>query len=480
MTAAAFESRVRAWCRREGLLPRGAAAVVAASGGPDSTALLHVLASLAPAENWRLAVAHLDHALRPDSAADAAFVRAQAAALGLPFYCARVEVRALPASRRRSPEEAARLARRSFLARAAARFGADAVALGQTADDQAETVLLNLMRGAGTLGAAAMPPAVGLFVRPLLPLWRDDVLAYLNALGAAWRDDPTNRDPRYTRNWVRLELLPALTARFPRLKESLVALAAAARAEECALEAQTAELLEPLVEAGGGGEFRLAGAFAAAFPEALRGRAVRQLYRCLTGSFTGLERRHVEAVLALGVGGAVSLPANARAARDAAGWVFRRAFVAPELRAWSAVVPTPGVVTLPPLGIEISAASARAPAVMAGRGLDEVWLDEAVAGRGVVVRRWRGGDALAPVGLGGRKKLQDLFTDAKVPAAARRLWPVVTAGDGVIWVPGLALAEGVAARPAAPSIFLKCSRRGGPLANGDDARRSHELQGKNI
>ncbi len=459
-----FEGRVAEWCRREEILPPGCAAVVAASGGADSTALLHCLAALAPAAAWRLAVAHLDHGLRAASGEDAAFVRGQAAALGLPFFTARVEVGALASSRSRSPEEAARRARRSYLTRVAVAWGADAVALGHTADDQAETVLLNLLRGAGTLGLAAMTPAHGLFVRPLLGQTRADARTYLNERGLAWREDETNRDPAFSRNWVRLEVLPALDERFPHVRETLVALAAAARGEEAFLEGQAAAYLGPMITAASSSTVSLAPFFPAALPEALRGRAARQIYRRLVGSTAGLERRHVADVVTLAPGGAVSLPGGVRVSRGDEGLVFTKAEGGPALTAWEVDLDVPGRTVITPLGLEVVATEGMAPWEMTGKGWGEVWVDASRAEGPLAARGWRDGDWIRPVGLAGRKKLQDIFTDAKVPAAARRRWPVVTSGDDVIWVPALALAEEAAARPATAAVHLRCFRSGGAEA----------------
>ncbi len=471
---AEFEKKVLAWCRREGILPPGASALVAASGGPDSTALLYSLGALAAAERWRLGVAHLDHALRPESADDAAFVRRQAASLGLPFLDARVDVRSHPAGAGRSTEEAARIARRSFLIRAAREFGADAVALGHTVDDQAETVLLNLTRGAGTLGLAAMPPATDIFVRPLLARTRTDALAYLDELGVPWREDPTNRDPSFLRNWFRLEVLPTLEARTPGVRASFASLAASARADEAALERRTAALLSRLVIYRGEVQITLAPSFPAALPEVLRGRAVRQLYDELVGSKRGLDRRHVEDVLSLREDGAVCLPAGVTARRAADGVRFERTRAEPALRYWSAEVVVPGRTSVAPVGVEIVAALARAPAELRGRGLAEAWLDERFAATPLRVRAWRDGDRVRPVGLGGVKKLQDIFVDAKVPASERRRRPVVCAGRDILWVPGLVLAEGAGAPAGEPAVHM---RRLGPSAPPASRERTyHGLQ----
>lgn len=476
--AVEFEKEVLAWCRRERILPPGAAVLVAASGGPDSTALLYCLDALAKGERWRIGVAHLDHGLRPESADDAAFVRRQATSLGLPFLAARVEVRSLPTSEGRSLEDAARVARRSFLARAAKDFDAGAVALGHNLDDQAETVLLNLTRGTGTLGLAGMPPAAGIFVRPLLGRSREEILAYLDDLGVPWREDPTNRDTTFVRNWFRLEVLPALEARMPGAAAAFAALAAAARADEAALERRTATLLSRLVVAASGREVRLDAAFPAALPAELRGRAVRRVFRELVGSTDGLSRRHVEDALSLREGGAVCLPSGVVARRDGKGATFRRAESGPMLGVWEAVLAVPGNTQVLPAGVAIAAKLAPAPARLRGLGLEEVWLDERYAAARMLVRSWREGDYIRPVGLGGRKKLQDIFVDSKVPREERSRWPVVCEGSNVLWVPALALAEGAAAAPGTPAVHLTWLRRRTPADATASERTRYGLPGE--
>ena len=212
-----LERDVERWCRRHRLLPAGCRVVAAVSGGPDSTALLHVLAGLsARRRGFRLVVAHLDHGLRgARGAADAAFVRREAARLGLPVRIGRARIRS---RRGRTPEADARTARYAFLGRVARLVRADRVALGHTADDQAETVLHRLCRGCGLRGASAMAPARPLektsriqVVRPLLSATRAEVLAYLRSRRISFRTDETNRTSDWTRNRIRNRILPRLS-----------------------------------------------------------------------------------------------------------------------------------------------------------------------------------------------------------------------------------------------------------------------------
>ncbi len=207
-------------CDRRGVVAPGETVVVACSGGPDSTALLDAMARLAPPRGWRLHAVHVDHGLRSGSAAEARVVEALARARGLPFTGLRVEV-----PRGASLQDQARRVRLAALSEVAVAVGASAIALGHTADDQAETVLMRLLTSATPRSLRAMAEREGRTARPLLGVWRDATLAYCAALGIEPLDDPGNRDPRFLRSRVRHELLPALEEVFPAARRRLVVLA---------------------------------------------------------------------------------------------------------------------------------------------------------------------------------------------------------------------------------------------------------------
>ncbi len=226
----ALIDRVRAFCDRYDLLPGDSTVVVAVSGGPDSLCLLHLLQRLSHARRLRLHVAHLDHQLRSDSQDDARFVAEVAAAMQLPITVGQADVAALARARRGGVEEAARVARLTFLEQVARSIDAGRVALGHTADDQAETVVLRLLRGAGPAGLAAMRPRRRLrvadrsapwIVRPLLETTRAEVEAYCREHGLVPRRDPSNESDTYLRNRVRGYILPLLKTYNPNIVATL-------------------------------------------------------------------------------------------------------------------------------------------------------------------------------------------------------------------------------------------------------------------
>ncbi|MGA8014573.1 MAG: tRNA lysidine(34) synthetase TilS [Candidatus Dormiibacterota bacterium] len=207
-------------CDLRGVIRPSETVVIACSGGPDSSALVEALARLAPPRGWRLHVVHVDHGLRPDSGAEASAVAGLADRLGLAFSAVRVTVDKGP-----SLQDQARRARHRALADAAGSLGATAIALGHTADDQAETVLMRLLTSATPASLRAMSEREGRLARPLLHVWRETTLAYCAALALEPLDDPSNRDRRYLRSRVRHDLLPALELVFPGARRRLTVLA---------------------------------------------------------------------------------------------------------------------------------------------------------------------------------------------------------------------------------------------------------------
>jgi len=326
-----------------GLAGPGRPLLVAVSGGVDSTVLLHVLAEGAGELGAPVAAGHVHHGLRGAGAdADAAFVAERAAALGVAFLCERVdpEARRQGRSSRARPtlQEAARSLRYAALARLAARWSgeaglprAPALATAHTADDQAETVLLRLLRGCGPEGLAGIPErsADGGVVRPLLGAERAEVEAFARARGLPWREDPSNADPRYARSRLRARWLPGLAADFnPRLLRALGDLAEAQREEAAwtaaVVEAEAPRWLEPAP--GGGVRVRRAGF--EALPVALARRLVRRAWTGLAGR-RDLSRVHLERLRHFAVAGragaVLELPSGIRVRAEADGVVLWRA-----------------------------------------------------------------------------------------------------------------------------------------------------------
>lgn len=453
--------RVLATIRRRGLCPEGARVVAAVSGGSDSVGLAHLLAELSAAGALQLVgVAHVNHRLRgADSDRDAEFCARVAADCRVPLDVETCEVAELAARPGRSLEEAAREARYACLERARQRLGADVVAVGHTRDDQAETVLMRLVRGSGARGLGAILPRRGQVIRPLLDLRRADLAAYLERTGRTWVVDGTNQDRGRARNRLRHDVLPPLVAaEGDAVVDALARAADIARADEALLSDLTTAAVERVVRRAGP-PLCLDAAALAAEPLALRRRVVQRLLQDVAGrapSFAAVES--VVGLLEGGRPGGLDLPGGRVELSAAAGVLLIRAGRGsdrpPGFTAWQYRLPVPGEVAVREAGGTVRATL---DTTAAARGADprRAVLDGAAVGPVLVVRAWRPGDRMRLPDGSGRKKVQDLFVDRKVPRAERHAVPLVTAADGrVIWVAGHAVAGGFRPTGATKSVVV--------------------------
>ena len=301
--------QVLAFCDRYALLPTGATLVVAVSGGPDSLSLLHLLRRIAPRRQLQLHVAHLDHRLRPDSPADAEFVAQIAAAWQLPATIGQADVAAIAREQRTGIEETARAVRSRFLLETAQTLGATAIALGHTADDQAETVVMRLLRGAGLSGLAAMRPkrladehsarsdqTPIVLIRPLLETSRTEVEAYCAEQQLTPRYDSSNELPIFTRNRVRGYIIPLLKTYNPAIVATLGRTARVCAEEDELLSELTEQVWAEIAQVGANGivfERRRWDQL----HRALQRRLVRKAAQLLDAE-AELEAKHIDAILA--------------------------------------------------------------------------------------------------------------------------------------------------------------------------------------
>jgi tRNA(Ile)-lysidine synthase len=447
---------VRRTIRSHGLLPGGTRVAVALSGGADSVALLFALREIAEAEGFVIVgAAHLNHQLRgADADADAEFCRDLTAALQMPSDIERVDVAMLASETGTSLEHAAHNARYAFFDRAAARLGATAIAVAHTKEDQAETFLLRLLRGAGPRGLSGIHPRAGIVVRPLIETSRSCVREFLRAADITFREDATNADVAIPRNRIRHELLPLLDARFsPGIVDVLDRAAAIAREDADYLEAAARAAVARLVSKTPRG-WELDADALLAEPPAIARRVIRIAQQTAAGPerFVGFDAG--EAVRRFAVSkstGQLDLPGHR---------VNRRggSIVLTGSRGREKPVPAvdfiyqlevPGQVAVPEAACAISADFRPVPS---GRSAHEVWH---LAGRSheaviearclaapLAVRNRRPGDTFRPLGLNGRKTLQDFFVDAKIDRCERETTPVIVDSAGrIVWVAGHALAE---------------------------------------
>ncbi|MBW6512390.1 MAG: tRNA lysidine(34) synthetase TilS [Desulfuromonadaceae bacterium] len=414
----------------EHLVDSGDAVLVAVSGGIDSVVLLHLLHALAPRLPVTLHAAHLDHAIRRNSAEDTAFVIDLCDRLAVQLTTERIDVPALAAAQRTGLEEAGRQARRDFLCRVARQHNCQVIALGHHADDQAETVLHRLLRGSSASGLAGMRLHHGACIRPLLRVTRADIEGYAAEHHLNWCEDVSNRDITFTRNRIRHQLLPQLREFNPRIDRHLVALAERLAVEEDFWSGVVAKHFDRLLTDSRDG-LRLSVAGLQALHRGVRRRVLRHALGVVRGSVMTLAAPQIAALERL-------LHGSSQAELDLPGvWAARRyselwlRTAAPSCQPFSVIVAGPGIIDLPqgdrlvfsygppqgedPLAVEFSAATLSFP---------------------LTIRSFQPGDRLQPAGGAGSRKLKELFIDAKIERERRRSWPLLV-GEDILWIPGL-------------------------------------------
>jgi tRNA(Ile)-lysidine synthase len=454
----ALLQRVQQTIRDYRMLEPGHTVLVAVSGGADSMALLHILWRLREPLALQLWVAHLNHQMRPDAGGDARLVETVAGALGLRYVGATRDVPAYRRLHKGSPEDAARRVRYAFLRATATEVGAERIAIGHTADDQAETVLLHLLRGAGLRGLCGMPAVRGAIVRPLIQVVRRDILAYVQAHHLSFRDDPSNTQRRYRRNRLRLDVLPVLQQHFnPRLSHTLARTAQLLAEDEAALQALTQQYFCAAARATASGAVALQLAVLASLPIALQRRVFRWALAEVIGDLHGLTARHIAAIVALTRSGA----GNQRLTFPRGVVVERRYDLllihqqaATTVGHVAVPLPVPGACRLDELGVTITTERLPRHAVAgAFPSGDVTWLDADRLGSEVMVRTRRAGDRFQPLGSRSAKKLKAFLIDAKIPRALRDRLPLVATGRGIAWVAGVRPAEWAKVGPETATVL---------------------------
>ncbi len=433
-----MEKRFESLLRARGLLRAGDSVLVAVSGGADSVALLCLLLGLRERWGLSIAVAHMDHGLRAQSAGDSDFVRDLCLRFEVPFHVREISIPDLHRPGLGGVEALARAERRRFLFDLAHQQGCSCIALGHHRDDQAETVVHRLLRGSGASGLAAMRPRSGLLIRPLLEFGRSEIRQYLASKGESFVEDESNRDLRFTRNRIRHELLPLLRDYNPRIDIHLSALADRLGVEEDFWQQQVDAWLEKSGCAAEGG----LGLDVAALLElhmALRLRVLRESLRRVRGSLSGIEAVHLDSVaLRLEARGDWSMDLPASVVLRSGGQLLVLRQIPALQRLEPLVMDAEGLYELSS-GEWLRLSLEHAPGAKGGQ------FAEFDAGSCFLPFRVRGrvpGDRLRPSGMMGHKSLKDLLIEQRVPRYRRDLVPLVCFGEELLWVAGVRRCEG--------------------------------------
>ena len=452
-----MRDQVLHYIRERQLLKAGDRVAVAVSGGADSVALLRVLIELRAELGIVLFVAHFNHQLRgEESDADERFVAELASEHNLPFFAGRADVRAHAAANKLSLEHAARELRYQWLTNLAREESLDAIATAHNSDDQAETVLMKFLRGAGTRGLAGIHAVHtghgSRIIRPLLETPRREIESYLNALNQPWREDHTNLDTQHTRNRIRHELLPLLERDYnPNLRQLLNETAEISAEEEAEWEARAGQYVNRWHK----DERRMLledqpGCVVWKFTResvALQRRAMKCFLE-RHGIATGFQ--HVEAVRLCGRGGpsVVNLPGGWRAQRDGSWLELVPPSAATDeeaVRTYEYFLSVGGRCGIPEAGVELKLTIVVAK--LAASEPPGSLLKLIGVGHPLLVRNWLPGDRFRPAHSASEEKLKRLFAEKRIPAEQRRLWPVALGGPQIVWVRGFPVAHDFAWTP---------------------------------
>jgi len=439
--------RVYEYIKKHNMLEPGHKVVVGVSGGADSLALIHILGQISKYMSLTLYVAHVNHGLRGQAAReDANFVEAMAREWGYEFFLREANVSKLAREWGLSEEEAGRKVRYDFFKEVLDKVGGHRIALAHHRDDQAETILHNIIRGTGLAGLSGIKPVRDeIFIRPLLEISRKEIEEYCHQNDLRYRIDHTNEEIIYTRNRIRHMVIPMIEEHFnPNFSSSLVRMGDILREEEDFLAHYTNQVFNKIAKHKDN-EVKISLSDFIKCHKAIQARILRQGLELLKKDLVGIEQVHIEGVLNLAlnsnVGATLNLPADIKARKDYDYLVLSigkttegKDFVpVPE---FLYELPIPGRVFIPELGVEISAQLQDKSTVL-NKGNKCIYIDaEAVQGDRLFVRNRRNGDRFKPLGMKGTKKLKDFFIDNKISRYKRDSIPLVVDKDNIIWVIG--------------------------------------------
>ncbi len=454
------------------MLNLGDAVLVGVSGGPDSVALFHALIELTPKYAVRLGVAHLNHCLRGrESDRDAQFVAKLVQNHGVPFYPGTEDVRKLAVSRKLSIEEAGRQARYDFFITVADREGYDKIALGHHSDDNAELILMYLIRGSGLQGLSGIPPVRGnRWIRPLIEQSRSEILEFLHAHKIDYVTDSSNSDQRYLRNRVRHHLIPLLQRDYnPQIIHNINRLSDIIRSDNKWLVQQVQPLIEQSIVHTEKSRITVSMSRFTALDKTVQRRLLRHVIGQVKGDLRRITYAHIEAVRHLvqkgPEHGRLDLPDRIRVTRcperlvlskekkplremrSHTGGVFQKQF---EYR-----IQPPASVFIRELGIFFSASTLPINELpdMGASGQEVAFFDMDTLKFPLILRNYKPGDRFAPLGIGGTQKIKDFFINNKVPRKERVKSSVLLSGDRIVWVVGHRIDESAKITPETERVL---------------------------
>jgi tRNA(Ile)-lysidine synthase len=442
-----LQRTIRATIEKYGMFDKGGKVVVALSGGPDSVALLHALDSLKSIYRISLHAAHLEHGIRgEESLEDVRFVEELCKSMTIPLSVGRASVPELAVSSGLSVEAAGRKARYAFLRDVLKDTKANKIATGHNANDQAETVLLNMVRGAAIAGLRGVSPAIeDQVVRPLIEAGREEIIAYLEEKQLEYRTDSSNLDEKHDRNRIRSTLLPLLENEFnPRIVDALSRTARVFAVVNEYFEATVADTMSTCCKSEDGRvsiDLEVLGDL----PRAVKIFTLYTVLRSLEGDEQVVSFDGLNALLNLAArsksGSRIDIGSGLVALKE-----YGRLVIGLDLalvETFDMRLEVPGTTLVEQAGCQfvIEVLNERPGTGEVYRSGDSAYFDFGELDLPLTARSWREGDRFVPFGLSGTKKVHDIFIDEKVPVTERSRIPIITDGDGIIWVAGVRRAD---------------------------------------
>lgn len=439
-TSQGLEERFAGHLRSADLVHRGESVLLAVSGGIDSMVMLHLFASIRPKWRLQLTVVHVNHQLRgEESLGDEEFVREQCASMNIPIVVERVDTYEHAALHRLSKQEAARNLRYGSFERVRRQVNGSSVATAHQADDNAETVLLNALRGSGVRGLAGIPMRrdPGNIIRPLLSVRRQEIEEYAALHGIRFRSDSSNDSMEYRRNYLRRAVIPVIesSTEFD-FVGSLNRLARLMRQLDGLLTTEVRQIMPGVLTQSKPGEYSLHISRLRGKPEYLQEALVLELLRRLGVEAEALKVNQVLELCDLTTGSQVQLSKDLHAYRDRDHLLFVMPRHEPHLHQ---EVTLGGSYALQDFRFTLSDPMLRPPALDSARSVE--FVDAGKLGTRLLLRSWQDGDWFMPLGMASRKKLSDYFVDEKVPLLQKHRIPILESNGEIVWICGMRLDE---------------------------------------
>ena len=439
--------KVNQTIKKYNLLEKGERVVVALSGGPDSTALLVIIAPIAQQLNLSLIIAHFNHGLRgKESDEDEKFSRDLAEKMGLTFVSGKMDQK--KGKKGISPEDFYRRQRYNFFNKVAEDYQAQKIALGHNLQDQAETVLLNILRGSGLKGLKGfLPMRDGKIIRPLIEISRREIISFLNEAGIPYRQDSSNENKRYLRNQIRSELIPYLKEKFnPKIEENLAHMAEILRLEDEFIRQHVDEVLKSSFIQMQQNRILLKIAYINKLHPAIRLRLFKTILESLNPAKNGFSFIHIKSLDNLAqkceTGKRVDLPLGIEVRREYDDLILEGKKVCSKQMGYEYTMNIPGSIYIKERKFTVRSELATKESVDF-RGKNEVYLDLDKIQQPVIIRNRRDGDWFQPLGMQGQQKIKSLFIDHKIPRSKRDEIMLLVDQLSVIWIENMHLNDRV-------------------------------------